>query len=314
MGAPARPRRTSSRSTIPRRTSRATAGGRSHPAWRCRTASQGAALFADISGFTPLTEALANELGSQRGSEELTGAPEPRLPRASSRSSTATAATSSTSAATRSPAGSTATTALRADACGLAMQEAMARVGEIVTPAGSRVQLALKVAVAVGEARRFVVGDPDIQLIDVLAGRLIDASRRRRASRREGRGRARRVGARVPRRPRQILASASRRGAARAWASSAAASTVAVDNVRQPSEAPLARRARPPVAPARRLRAAADRSRRVPRRAPAGIPGVRALRRASTTTTTTTRSTKLDDVRARARSGSSRPTAATCCS
>ena len=33
---------------------------------------RGAALFADISGFTPLTEALANELGPQRGAEELT--------------------------------------------------------------------------------------------------------------------------------------------------------------------------------------------------------------------------------------------------
>ena len=32
----------------------------------------------------------------------------------------------------------------------------------------------MKVAVAVGAARRFVVGDPEIQLIDVLAGRLID--------------------------------------------------------------------------------------------------------------------------------------------
>ncbi len=32
----------------------------------------GAALFADISGFTPLTEALADELGPQRGAEELT--------------------------------------------------------------------------------------------------------------------------------------------------------------------------------------------------------------------------------------------------
>jgi hypothetical protein len=32
----------------------------------------GSALFADISGFTPLTEALRNELGPQRGSEELT--------------------------------------------------------------------------------------------------------------------------------------------------------------------------------------------------------------------------------------------------
>jgi hypothetical protein len=33
----------------------------------------GASLFADISGFTALTEALANELGSQRASEVLTG-------------------------------------------------------------------------------------------------------------------------------------------------------------------------------------------------------------------------------------------------
>jgi class 3 adenylate cyclase len=33
---------------------------------------EGAALFADISGFTPLTEALANEFGPQRGAEELT--------------------------------------------------------------------------------------------------------------------------------------------------------------------------------------------------------------------------------------------------
>jgi class 3 adenylate cyclase len=32
----------------------------------------GSALFADISGFTPLTEALARELGPQRSSEELT--------------------------------------------------------------------------------------------------------------------------------------------------------------------------------------------------------------------------------------------------
>ena len=54
------------------------------------------------------------------------------------------------------------------------MQEAIRRTGTITTPGGSTVQLAMKVAIAVGDARRFVVGDPDIQLIDVLAGRLID--------------------------------------------------------------------------------------------------------------------------------------------
>ena len=31
----------------------------------------GAALFADISGFTPLTEALRTNLGARRGAEEL---------------------------------------------------------------------------------------------------------------------------------------------------------------------------------------------------------------------------------------------------
>src|SRR5918998_3185047 len=33
--------------------------------------SAGAALFADISGFTPLTDALVRVLGPQRGAEEL---------------------------------------------------------------------------------------------------------------------------------------------------------------------------------------------------------------------------------------------------
>jgi len=32
----------------------------------------GAALFADISGFTPLTETLSRELGPRQGAEELT--------------------------------------------------------------------------------------------------------------------------------------------------------------------------------------------------------------------------------------------------
>ena len=55
------------------------------------------------------------------------------------------------------------------------MQATMSAVGEVVTPADVRVGLALKTAIAVGCARRFVVGDPSIQLIDVLAGGLVDA-------------------------------------------------------------------------------------------------------------------------------------------
>src|SRR3990172_6209957 len=33
--------------------------------------SRGSALFADVSGFTPLTEALVKSLGPQRGADEL---------------------------------------------------------------------------------------------------------------------------------------------------------------------------------------------------------------------------------------------------
>ena len=135
--------------------------------------ARGAALFADISGFTPLTEALAGELGSQRASEVLTGhlnrvfhAVIAELDRYGGE-----VIYFSGDAITcwlDSDDGS------RATASGLAMQRAIAREGKITTPGGLVLELMLKVAVAVGAARRFVVGDPGIQLIDVLAGGLID--------------------------------------------------------------------------------------------------------------------------------------------
>ena len=133
----------------------------------------GAALFADISGFTPLTEALAVELGPQRGAEELTA----NLNRVFHAIIDELHAFGgdviyfSGDAITCWLDGDDGT---RAATCGLAMQESMERVGTVRTPAGREVQLGMKVAVAVGSARRFVVGDPDIQLIEVLAGRLID--------------------------------------------------------------------------------------------------------------------------------------------
>ncbi len=136
--------------------------------------AHGSAVFVDISGFTPLTEALARELGARRGAEELT------------------ATLDRIFAALLEPlhvwGGSVvyfsgdAVTAwidgddgVRATACGLAMQEVMAQVGTIAAPGGLVVTLGVKVAVAVGDVRRFVVGDPDVQLIDVLAGRLMDS-------------------------------------------------------------------------------------------------------------------------------------------
>jgi class 3 adenylate cyclase/tetratricopeptide (TPR) repeat protein len=134
---------------------------------------RGAALFADISGFTPLTEALANELGSQRASEVLTG----HLNRVFH---AVIAQLNRYGGEVIYFSGDAITCWLdgddgsRAAASALAMQEAMDHEGEINTPGGLSLRLGLKVAVAVGPARRFVVGDPEIQLIDVLAGGLID--------------------------------------------------------------------------------------------------------------------------------------------
>lgn len=153
---------------IPGDRRRALAAGTTLP-----TRVRGAALFADISGFTPLTGALAAELGSQRASEVLTG----HLNRVFHavieelhRHGGAVVYFSGDAITCWLDADD----GLRAVACGLAMHGAVARAGGIETPGGQRFQLGLKVAIAVGEARRFVVGEPDIQLVDVLAGGLVD--------------------------------------------------------------------------------------------------------------------------------------------
>ena len=133
----------------------------------------GSAVFADISGFTPLTEALAKELGPQRGAEELT-ANIGRVFHAVIDELDAYDGNVIYFAGDAITCWIDGDDGSRACAAAEGMQRAIRRTGTIVTPAGSTVELGMKVAIAVGDARRFVVGDPDIQLIDVLAGRLMD--------------------------------------------------------------------------------------------------------------------------------------------
>ena len=135
--------------------------------------TRGAALFADISGFTPLTEALVQELGRQRGAEELT--------RQLNRVYTAlvnhvhryrgSVISFSGDAITCWFDGDE---GVRATACALAMQQEMTYFARVQTPGGTTVSLAIKVGVTVGPVRRFLVGDPDIQFIDALAGATLD--------------------------------------------------------------------------------------------------------------------------------------------
>jgi predicted ATPase/class 3 adenylate cyclase len=129
----------------------------------------GAALFVDISGFTQLTEALVRELGAQRGAEELTrylnlvyDAVIDELHRYGG--SVIAFAGDAITCWIDGDAGD------RATACALAMQSAMQQFAAITTPAGSTVSLAMKAAVAIGPARRFLVGDPAQRVIDALAG------------------------------------------------------------------------------------------------------------------------------------------------
>ena len=135
--------------------------------------TSGSVLFADISGFTPLTAALAQELGVQRGAEEVLNQINPVY-------EAIIAELHRFGGSVMGFAGDSITCWLdgdqghRAVACALAMQAAMRPFATVLTPAGTPITLAIKVAVAAGTARRFIVGDPDIQLIDVLAGRTLD--------------------------------------------------------------------------------------------------------------------------------------------
>jgi class 3 adenylate cyclase/predicted ATPase len=150
---------------------------------------EGAALFADVSGFTPLTEALTDALGLRRGAEELplylnaiydaligeverfggsvigfagdaiTCWFEGALSQEGAPSQKAVPAPEAVTRAV-----------LRAITCALAMQSAMRSFASVPVPGREPVALAVKISVACGPARRFLVGDPAILLYDILAG------------------------------------------------------------------------------------------------------------------------------------------------
>lgn len=129
----------------------------------------GAALFADISGFTPLTETLARELGHKRGAEELTM----HLNRVYD---ALIATLHRFGGSVIGFSGDAITCWLeqddgrRATACALAMQSAMMQFAAVQTRSGTVITLGMKAALVAGSVRRFCVGDPDYGIVDVIAG------------------------------------------------------------------------------------------------------------------------------------------------
>ena len=54
------------------------------------------------------------------------------------------------------------------------MQQALQKFNRVNVPGGGTISLSIKIAVAAGPVRRFIVGDPKIQLIDIMAGKTLD--------------------------------------------------------------------------------------------------------------------------------------------
>ena len=133
----------------------------------------GAALFADVSGFTPLTEALAKELGHSRGAEELTRV-------LNTIYGALIAEVEQYHGSVIGFSGDAITCWLdgddgrRATASALSMQGVMQEFATVSTPSGLTFPMAIKVAIAAGPARRFRVGNPEIIYFDVLAGATLD--------------------------------------------------------------------------------------------------------------------------------------------
>lgn len=137
--------------------------------------TSGSALFADISGFTPLTEVLTRTLGARRGADELShqlnlvyDALIADVERYSG-----SVITFSGDAITCWFDDTAGPAAPRATACALALQQTMQNFTAIPLPDGTTTALALKVAIASGPVRRFLVGDPAIQWVDALAGETV---------------------------------------------------------------------------------------------------------------------------------------------
>jgi class 3 adenylate cyclase/FixJ family two-component response regulator len=135
--------------------------------------TSGAALFADISGFTPLTATLEAALGRQRGAEELTRQLEQVY-------SALIAEVHNYGGSVIGFSGDAITCWLDSDdgsrgvACALALQRAVQDAAVVLTAPEAQPGIAIKVTVAAGTARRFLVGSPDIQRVEVIAGRPLE--------------------------------------------------------------------------------------------------------------------------------------------
>lgn len=132
--------------------------------------SHGAVLFADLSGFTKLTSDLSTQLGPQRGAEELTRQLDPIY-------TELIGAIHNYGGSVVDITGDGFTCWFnqdrgeRAASCAVVMQRIMKQYEMVRISSLSSFSLGIKIAISVGPVQRFLVGDPNIQLLEALAGR-----------------------------------------------------------------------------------------------------------------------------------------------
>lgn len=135
--------------------------------------TEGSALWADLSGFTPLAETLARKLGARHGAEEL----------ALNLNRFYDALIAPVDHYGGSVVGFSgdaiscwfnADDGRRAVAAAQAMQVAMLSFASLQLPTGEIVSVGIKVAISSGLVRRLQVGNPAIQYLDTLAGATLE--------------------------------------------------------------------------------------------------------------------------------------------
>lgn len=146
--------------------------------------TSGAVLFADISGFSLLTAALARDLGAQRGAEELTRHLDRVVGALSAEAQRFHGSVIGFSGdgitCWFDDTGPSTDGCARATACALRMQRVVAALPPITSTSEEPIVVGVKVALAAGPVRRLLVGDAAIQKLEVLSGstlnRMADAA------------------------------------------------------------------------------------------------------------------------------------------
>ncbi len=143
------------------------------------TRADGIVLFADISGFTPLTLAYVEALGPTRGVEaatrQLNAVYDALVGQIHGRGGSIVGFSGDGMLCWFPTDADPTGTARAAYAAAMALHAAIAPFARVAVSAEVAVPVGLKAVVAAGSVRRLAVGDPTIQRIDVLAGQPVDA-------------------------------------------------------------------------------------------------------------------------------------------